>query len=96
MQGLYDGEFAGFKAATSEQLDAALHDAVVAVDASVLLDLYRFRAQTSQDLSEARRSSGRPSPGAPRIFGVVGTARLTVLAVPRKMLSMRCASQAGL
>jgi len=50
MHGLYDGEFAGFKAASSEQLDAALRDAIVAVDANVLLDLYRFRPQTSQDL----------------------------------------------
>ena len=50
MHGLYDGEFAGFKAASSEQLDAALRNAIVAVDANVLLDLYRFRPRTSQDL----------------------------------------------
>lgn len=50
MHGLYDGEFAGFKAPSSKQLDGALRDAIVAVDANVLLDLYRFRPQTSQDL----------------------------------------------
>jgi len=58
MQGLYDGEFAGFKAASSEQLDAALQDAIVAVDANVLLDLYRFRPQTSQDLITVLRKLG--------------------------------------
>lgn len=50
MHGLYDGEFVGFKVATSAELDTALREAVVAVDANVLLDLYRFRPQTSQDL----------------------------------------------
>jgi len=50
MHGLYDGEFAGFKVATSTELDTALREAVVTVDANVLLDLYRFRPQTSQDL----------------------------------------------
>lgn len=50
MDGLYDGEFAGFKIASKDDLDAALREAVVAVDANVLLDLYRFRPQTSQDL----------------------------------------------
>jgi hypothetical protein len=50
MQGLYDGEFVGFRVATAVELDTALREAVVAVDANVLLDLYRFRPQTSQDL----------------------------------------------
>lgn len=50
MHGLYDGDFVGFKIASSEQLNTALRDSVVAVDANVLLDLYRFRPQTSQDL----------------------------------------------
>lgn len=50
MQGLYDGEFVGFRVATSAELDTALREAVVVVDANVLLDLYRFRPQTSQDL----------------------------------------------
>jgi predicted nucleic acid-binding protein len=50
MGGLYDGEFAGFKIASSDELDTALREAVVAVDANVLLDLYRFRSQTSRDL----------------------------------------------
>jgi PIN domain-containing protein len=56
MHGLYDGEFAGFKIASSEQLNTALREAVVAVDANVLLDLYRFRPQTSQDLLKTFKS----------------------------------------
>jgi hypothetical protein len=47
---LYDGEFVGFRIASSAALDAALREAVVAVDTNVLFDLYRFRPQTSQDL----------------------------------------------
>ena len=58
MHGLYDGGFIGFKVASSEQLDAALRDAVVAVDANVLLDLYRFRRQTSQDLFKTLKALG--------------------------------------
>jgi hypothetical protein len=58
MHGLYDGEFIGFKVASSEQLNAALRDAVVAVDANVLLDLYRFRPQTSQDLIKTLKTLG--------------------------------------
>jgi hypothetical protein len=58
MHGLYDGEFAGFKIASSEQLDTALREAVVAVDANVLLDLYRFRPRTSQDLIKTLQSLG--------------------------------------
>lgn len=50
MLGLYDGDFVGFKIPTSAELDTALREAAVAVDANVLLDLYRFRPQTSQDL----------------------------------------------
>ncbi|MEU8637589.1 hypothetical protein AB0C38_35875 [Amycolatopsis sp. NPDC048633] len=38
MSGLYDGEFAGFKIASSEEIDTALREAIVAVDANVLLD----------------------------------------------------------
>lgn len=58
MHGLYDGDFVGYKIATSADLDAALQEAVVAVDANVLLDLYRFRRQTSRDLIETLRSLG--------------------------------------
>ncbi|MFD4639983.1 PIN-like domain-containing protein [Lentzea sp. NPDC058436] len=50
MNGLYDGEFAGYKIASPEEVDSALREAVVAVDANVLLDLYRFSPQTSNDL----------------------------------------------
>ena len=58
MNGLYDGEFVGFRIASSEELDTALREAVVAVDANVLLDLYRFRPQTSQDLIKTLTSVG--------------------------------------
>lgn len=56
MNGLYDGEFAGFQIASPEELDTALREAVVAIDANVLLDLYRFRPQTSQDLIKTLNS----------------------------------------
>jgi PIN like domain len=58
MHGLYDEDFVGYKIASSAELDAALREAVVAVDANVLLDLYRFRPQTSQDLIKTLRSLG--------------------------------------
>jgi hypothetical protein len=58
MHGLYDGDFVGYKIAPSDEVDAALREAVVAVDASVLLDLYRFRPQTSRDLIETLKSLG--------------------------------------
>jgi hypothetical protein len=58
MNGLYDGEFVGFKIASSEEVDSALRDAVVAIDANVLLDLYRFRPQTSRDLIKTLKSLG--------------------------------------
>jgi hypothetical protein len=48
--GLYDEEFVGFRVATDDQLDAALRAAVVAIDANVLLGLYRFLPQTANDL----------------------------------------------
>ncbi|MEU5696913.1 hypothetical protein [Actinosynnema sp. NPDC020468] len=49
---MYDGEFAGYRIASADELDTALREAVVAVDANVLLDLYRFRYQTSKNLIE--------------------------------------------
>lgn len=58
MIGLYDGDFAGFKIATPDELDTALREAVVAVDANVLLDLYRFRPRTSQDLIKTLKGLG--------------------------------------
>ncbi|MEV8442077.1 PIN-like domain-containing protein [Actinosynnema sp. NPDC051121] len=58
MNGLYDGEFVGYKIASSDELDTALREAVVAVDANVLLDLYRFRYQTSEDLIKTFKSLG--------------------------------------
>jgi hypothetical protein len=56
MNGLYDGEFVGYKIASTAELDTALREAVVAIDANVLLDLYRFRPQTSQDLINILKS----------------------------------------
>src|SRR4051794_20798113 len=50
MQGLYDEDFAGFRLPSSDEVDAAVRDAVVAIDANVLLSLYRFRDQTAADL----------------------------------------------
>ncbi|HEX7305878.1 PIN-like domain-containing protein [Lentzea sp.] len=58
MNGLYDGEFAGYKIASPEELDSALREAVVAVDANVLLDLYRFASQTSNDLIKTLQGLG--------------------------------------
>jgi hypothetical protein len=65
MNGLYDGEFAGFKIAPPEELDTALREAAVATDANVLLDLYKFRPQTSRDLIGGA-SSPAPSPSLTR------------------------------
>lgn len=50
MHGLYDGPFVGFRIPTHEETDVALREAVVAVDANVLLGLYRFLPQTANDL----------------------------------------------
>jgi hypothetical protein len=58
MYGLYDGDFVGYKIASPAELEAALREAVVAIDANVLLDLYRFRFQTSRDLIKTLRSLG--------------------------------------
>ncbi|GLY46711.1 PIN domain-containing protein [Lentzea sp. NBRC 102530] len=58
MNGLYDGEFAGYKIASPAELDTALREAVVAVDANVLLDLYRFSPRTSSDLINTFKSLG--------------------------------------
>ena len=58
MYGLYDGDFVGYKIASMDEIDAALREAVVAVDANVLLNLYRYRPQTSQDLIKTLKSLG--------------------------------------
>lgn len=42
-----DGEFVGFRIASSEKLDTALREAVVAVDANVLRRDARQRAEAS-------------------------------------------------
>jgi hypothetical protein len=56
--GLYDDDFVGFRIPSGAELDAALREAVVAVDANVLLNLYRFRAQTSRDLIKVLQRLG--------------------------------------
>lgn len=65
--GLYRGDFVGYKIASSAEFDTALRQAVVAVDANVLLP-----PPTSRDLIETLRSSGnrpcRVAPGAPRVL----------------------------
>lgn len=58
MPGLYDDEFVGFRIAASDEVDSALREATVAVDANVLLSLYRFRAQTSRDLIKVLQRLG--------------------------------------
>lgn len=50
MPGLYDDEFVGFRIPSSDELNTALREAVVAIDANVLLGLYRFLPQTANDL----------------------------------------------
>lgn len=58
MQGLYGDDFVGYRIATTAEVEAALREAVVAVDANVLLNLYRYRAQTSRDLIKILQSLG--------------------------------------
>jgi hypothetical protein len=50
MPGLYDGDFIGYRVPSDAEVDDALAAAVVAIDANVLLNLYRFREQTASDL----------------------------------------------
>jgi hypothetical protein len=50
MPGLYDDDFLGFRIPSDEELDTAVREAVVAIDANVLLNLYRYRGQTTRDL----------------------------------------------
>lgn len=50
MRGLFDDEFVGFRIASNDDIDVALREAVVAVDANVLLGLYRFLPQTANDV----------------------------------------------
>ena len=48
--GLYDDDFVGYRIPSDEELNVALREAAVAVDANVLLGLYRFLPQTANDL----------------------------------------------
>jgi hypothetical protein len=49
MAGLFDG-FEGYRVVADTDVDDALTSALVAVDANVLLNLYRYNAQTTGDL----------------------------------------------
>lgn len=49
MPGLFDG-FEGYRILTEVDVDRALNQALVAIDANVLLNLYRYNAQTTGDL----------------------------------------------
>lgn len=50
MGGLYSGSFVGYRRQTELELREALISATVAVDTNVLIDLYRYRPQTAEDL----------------------------------------------
>src|SRR5215204_1038823 len=50
MPGLYDGDFVGYRVASDDEISVALRNGVVALDANVLLGLYRFRTETARDL----------------------------------------------
>ena len=54
--GLFDG-FEGYRIPADPDIDRALTSALVAVDANVLLNLYRYNAQTTNDLLSISRSS---------------------------------------
>jgi len=49
VKGIYD-DFVGYRVPSADEVDAALRESVVAVDANVLLNLYRYNQQTSEDL----------------------------------------------
>jgi PIN like domain len=49
MAGLFDG-FEGYRVLADADVDHALTSAVVAVDTNVLLNLYRYNVQTTEDL----------------------------------------------
>jgi len=57
MRGLYDGDFVGFRRPGGDEIDAALAEAVVAIDANVLLNLYRFSSTDLARPSEGSRQS---------------------------------------
>lgn len=49
MVGLFDG-FEGYRVLADTDVDEALRSALVAVDANVLLNLYRYNARTADDI----------------------------------------------
>ena len=49
MAGLFDG-FEGYRVPIDADVDHALMSALVAIDANVLLNLYRYNARTVEDL----------------------------------------------
>jgi hypothetical protein len=50
MPGLFDGDFVGFRVPSDEDTNTALRVAAVAVDANILLGLYRYLPRTADDL----------------------------------------------
>ncbi|MER8025676.1 PIN domain-containing protein [Glutamicibacter protophormiae] len=58
MGGLYSGSFSGYRIATNEDKVNAIRTSLVAVDANVLLNLYRYRDQTSNDLLKVFEALG--------------------------------------
>ena len=56
MTGLFDG-FEGYRVHSDADVDTALRSALIAVDANVLLNLYRYNAQTTDDLLTIFESS---------------------------------------
>lgn len=50
MGGLYSGAFVGYRRQSEADLREALASAIVAVDTNVLIDIYRYRPQTAEDL----------------------------------------------
>jgi hypothetical protein len=55
--GIYD-EFPGYRLPSDEELDEALRSALVAIDANVLLNLYRYNESTRDDLLGVLRRLG--------------------------------------
>jgi hypothetical protein len=59
MVGLFDG-FEGYRIPSDADIDYALTSALIAVDANVLLNLYRYNARTTDDLLAIFERLGTP------------------------------------
>jgi hypothetical protein len=53
MTGLFDG-FEGYRVPSDTDVDSAPRSALVAIDANVLLNVYRYNARTTDDLLTQR------------------------------------------